>query len=81
MSSVRSLLNRVKRLEAARSMASPFQRWFGSLDAFEAEVQAGIEAGHLDAGDMPVVMDAIRGWHRDGVFGMWQRDRVWEYGR
>ena len=81
MSSVRSLLNRVKRLEAARTMASPFQRWFGSLDAFEAEAQAGIDAGQLDARDVPVVIDVIRGWHRDEVFSMWQRDRVWEYGR
>ncbi|HSX53886.1 MAG TPA: hypothetical protein VLG14_01185 [Sphingomonas sp.] len=66
--SVRAMLTRVKRLEAARAVSSPFQRWFGSADAFCHEVWAGIDAGTYDPRDMPVVIASIERWHSDGVF-------------
>lgn len=72
MSGVRSLASRVKRLQAARAMASPFQRAYGSLDGFEAAAQAGIDAGLYDARDMPVVLHAVRGWHEQDLWATWQ---------
>ena len=81
MVGVRSMLARAKRLEAARTMASPIQRAYGSLEAFDSEAQAGIDAGTLDGRDMPVILTAVRRWHADGLFSMWRRDRIWEYGR
>jgi len=79
--SVRAMLARVQRLEQARrAPRSPIEIAYGSLQAWEAETQAGIDAGTLDRIDMPVVMACVRRWHADGVFGMWQRDRVWEFG-
>jgi hypothetical protein len=80
--SVRSLLARVQRLEQARrAPRSPFEQAFGTLEAWEADVQAGIDAGTLDRIDMPVVIACVRRWHRDGVWSMWHRDRIWEFGR
>jgi len=88
MSGVRSMLARVARLEQARAPArSPIEKWFGSLDAFEQEALAQVDAGALDRIDMlgesgdGGVLRAIRGWHEQGLFGMWQRDRVWECAR
>ncbi|WP_182466864.1 hypothetical protein [Sphingomonas gilva] len=49
-------------------MSSPFQRWFGSADAFCDEVWAGIDAGTYDPRDMPVVIASVERWHRDGVW-------------
>jgi hypothetical protein len=69
--SVRSLLARVQRLEQSRRPTSPFELIFGSLDAWEAEVRLGIDAGHLDSRDVPVVVAAVRRWHRDE--GAWAR--------
>lgn len=70
MSGVRGMLARVQRLEQARvAPMSPFERWYGSLGAFEAETQARLEAGALDPIDVPLVLAAIRGWHRDGLWG------------
>lgn len=83
MASVRSLLARVQRLEAARAAPrSPIEVAYGSMDAFAEQVQAGIDAGTLDRVDMPVVITALRKWHTDGVWGAWQRstNRVWEQG-
>lgn len=65
---VRSLLARVARLEQARSPTSAFERAYGSLDAWEADCQSGIDAGLLDSQDMPVVMMAVRRWHREGAW-------------
>lgn len=67
---VRHLLARVQRLEQSRTPTSPFEREYGSLDAFEAECQSGIDAGLLDPRDMPVVMASIRRWHD---VGLWAR--------
>ncbi|SMF85655.1 hypothetical protein SAMN06265365_1702 [Tistlia consotensis] len=79
MSAARSLLSRVRRLEAARTAPrSAFEHAFGSLEAFTSEVQAGIDAGTFDRIDMPMVLNAIRRWHTDGEFGAWQRNRVME---
>jgi hypothetical protein len=82
VSGVRSLLNRVARLEQARvPPKSPLERWYGSLEAWEAEVQAGIDAGTLDPIDMPIVLRCVRRWADEKVWSLWQRDRIWEYAR
>lgn len=82
MGSVQSMLSRVRRLEAARAApVSPFARIYGSMDAFEAKANAGINAGQLDPSDMPVVIQCLRRWDREGIWGAWQRQRVWELGR
>jgi len=79
---VRSLLQRVTRLEQARAPArSPIERWHGSLEAFEDETRKKIEAGALDRADAPILLRCIRAWHEQGLFGMWQREHVWEFGR
>lgn len=65
MAGVRSMLARVRRLETARTMVSPFVRAFGSVDAFVACAQAGIDAGTLDRRDMADVVACIHRWHRD----------------
>jgi hypothetical protein len=85
--SVRAMLARVQRLEQARrAPRSPIEAAYGSLEAWEASVLADVEAGKLDARDMlgesgdGGVLRAIRSWHDQGVFGMWQRDRIWEFG-
>lgn len=64
----RQLLARVKRLEQVRSSASPFERWFGSLDAFDDECRAGVNEGRFDPADMAVVVMSVRRWHTDGVW-------------
>lgn len=68
--SVRAMLARVRRIEQARAPSSPFERMYGSLDAFEAECRAGIEQGIYDGTDMPVVIASIRRWH---TMGAWAR--------
>lgn len=79
MTGVRSLLQRVKRLEAAGvAPKSPFEIAYGSMDAFAGQLQGGIDAGTLDQIDMPVVLACIRRWHAEGVYGLWQHDRIWE---
>lgn len=60
---VRAMLARVQRLEQSGRTRSPFELEFGSLDAWEAECRAGIEAGELDPRDVPVVILAVRRWH------------------
>ena len=66
MTSVRSLLTRVAKLEAARvTPKSPFEVAFGSFGAFEEKVNADIDAGRLDSRDMPMLLGAITKWHRD----------------
>lgn len=83
MTSVRALLTRVAKLEAARvAPQSPFEAAFGSLDAFGERVNADIGAGKLDRLDGPLLLQAVLKWHRDGVFGAWTRyrNRAWDYG-
>lgn len=65
---MRSLLARVQRLEERRSPSSPFERWYGSVEAFTDELRAGIADGSYDPLDMPVVIAAIERWHADGVW-------------
>lgn len=83
MPSVLSMLTRVAKLEAARvAPKSPFELAFGSLAAFEDSVMADIAAGKLDGIDMPLVLNAVRNWHRDRLWGAWNQHRngAWEYG-
>jgi len=63
--SVRSLLGRVARLEQSRAPRSPFALAYGSLGAWEDEVQFGIDAGQLDSRDMPAVIATVRRWHAE----------------
>ena len=66
MTSVRSLLTRVAKLEAARvTPRSPFEVAYGSFGAFEEKVNAGIAEGKLDSTDGPLLLGAITKWHRD----------------
>lgn len=82
MTSARALLARVQRLEQARiAPRSPFEAAYESFDAFAAETQAGIDAGQFDSREMPVILNCIRRWHDDGVWGLWRRDRIWEMAR
>ncbi len=71
--SVRAMLVRVRRLEQeqARAPASPFEHAYGSLNAWESECRAGVDAGRLDRTDMLVVVMAVRRWH--GPEGPWAR--------
>lgn len=66
MTSVRSLLARVARLEAARvAPRSPFEVAYGGFGGFEEKVTADIAARKLDGTDAPLVLNAVRNWHRD----------------
>lgn len=66
MTSVRSLLTRVAKLEAARvTPRSPFEVAYGSFGAFEEKMQSDIDAGKLDDTDGPMLLGAITKWHRD----------------
>jgi len=63
MSSVRSLLRRVQKLETGK--ASPLLAMVGGeagWAALEAQVAAGIADGTYDRTDMPVVMRCLRRW-------------------
>lgn len=71
MAGVRSMLGRVRRLEAARTMVSPFVRAFGSVEAFADNAQAGVDAGTLDRRDMADVVACVQRWHRDEVWAIW----------
>lgn len=62
------MLARVQRLEQSRGAISPFALAYGSLDACDEDWQSSIDNGLLDPRDMPVVMMAVRRWHRDGVW-------------
>ena len=69
MANVQSLLRRVQRLERARETPqSPFEVAFGSLDAFTDKVNADIAAGKLDRVDGPLLLQAVRKWHRDRLW-------------
>lgn len=80
MTAIRSMLARVEKLEAVRAMPkSPFDYAYGSYDAFEADTKARALAGTLDLADIEGVLASIRRWNRDGVWGLWCRDRIWEW--
>jgi hypothetical protein len=83
MSSARSMLSRVARLETAGTAPrSPIEMAFGSQEEWEAEVQADIDCGKADPVDMPVVLQCIRRWHTEKLWGAWQHNRrVWELGQ
>lgn len=73
MVTVRTLLARVARLERADAPAvSPFEKGYGSVEAFAGSVRAGIDGGYLDSRDGPVVLAAVRRWHNDRVWDVWQ---------
>jgi hypothetical protein len=78
---VRRLLERVQKLEQVR--ISPFA--LVATPEFEAEIRADVESGKLDRIDMvgadgnSGVLGAILAWHEQGLFGLWQRDRIWGY--
>lgn len=79
MASPRALLARVAALERARvTPRSPFEAAYGSFGAFATDTQTGIVSGQFDSRDMPVVLNCIRRWHDEGVWGLWRRDRIWE---
>lgn len=70
MAGVRGMLERVARLEAQRApKASPIEVLYGSVDGFAAECMEGVASGKLCPVDMPIVLDCIRRWHRDGDYG------------
>ena len=84
MTSVRSMLDRVRKLEAARAAPrSPIELTYGSFDAFEDQTLALIDEGKLDRGDMVAVLTALRRWHADRLWGCWRYrgDGSPEYGR
>jgi len=84
MASARSLLARVARLERAKAgPQSPFVVIYGSFETFADECMTEVRAGKLCRIDMPVVIECLRRWERDGVWQGWQRHRngVWEAGR
>jgi hypothetical protein len=71
MAGVRALLTRLARLEHAKTLAlSPYERDYGSLDGFAAFVHAEIGAGTLDPLDGPLILDAVRRWHADALWGL-----------
>lgn len=69
MRNVRALLTRVAKLEAARvTPKSPIETAYGSLDAFADKVNADIAAGKMDKVDGPLLLQAVRKWHRDRLW-------------
>ena len=45
------------------------------MDAFADKVQFDMASGKLDPGDMPLVLAALRRWHRDRVWQGWRYHR------
>lgn len=79
MPSARSLLNQLKRHQAARAAPrSPIEIMYGSFDAFADKMQADVEARKLDRIDWlgengtGGVLAALRRWHKDGVWRGWR---------
>ena len=82
MASAQALLKRVAKLEAARNpRPSPIAAIYGSTEAFAAECMAEVDAGKLCSADMPVLLDCLRRWDREGSWdvrrttgnGVWGR--------
>jgi hypothetical protein len=81
MAGVRMMLNRVRHLERARSPRTPIEVWYGSVEAFEANLRADFGTGRFCRYDGPIIIDSIRRWHRDELWSDSHRSRgVWEYG-
>ena len=57
---VKALLTRVRKLEPKASKI--LLKIGGSVEKFEAEIQAGIDDGRYCRQDMPIVARAIRKW-------------------
>ena len=77
MAAIRSMLKRVAKLEQARKAPhSPIEVAYGSMDAFAAEIQVGIDAGTYDRIDVPVVIACLRRWHDEEIWGV---SGVWKY--
>lgn len=82
MAGVRGMLQRVAKLEAQLApRLSPIAALYGSTEAFAAECLAEVEAGKLCATDMPIILDCLRRWDREGSWdvrrttgnGVWGR--------
>lgn len=70
MAAVRSMLARIRRIEAVRApMLSPFALAFGSFDAFAAWANDEIATGVLDPRDFPIIVHCLRRWEADGTWG------------
>jgi hypothetical protein len=61
---VKGLIARVHKLEPKPSKA--LRKIGGSIEKFEAEMQAGIDAGTYDPDDMPIVVKCIKRWAEAG---------------
>jgi hypothetical protein len=61
--------------QAQRVPRSPFEVAYGSLEAWEADWQASIDAGTMCPIDGPVIIACVRRWHRDGVYATWRLTR------
>jgi hypothetical protein len=48
---------------------TPFERAFGSLEGFASQARADMDAGTLDPRDGSDVLEAVRGWHDDRLWG------------
>jgi hypothetical protein len=71
MAGVRSMLARVSRLEVADSpVQSPFERTYGSVEAFFNMASAAMDGGKLDRRDGEVLLVVIRRWHADRVWDL-----------
>ena len=82
MAGVRGMLQRVAKLEAQLApRLSPIAALYGSTDAFAAECMAEVEAGKLCSTDLPIILDCLRRWDREGSWdvrrttgnGVWRR--------
>lgn len=82
MAGVRGMLQRVAKLEAQLApRLSPIAALYGSTEAFAADCMAEVEAGKLCGTDMPIILDCLRRWDREGSWdvrratgnGVWRR--------
>lgn len=71
MAGVRGMLQRVAKLEAQLApRPSPIAALYGSTEAFAQECMAKVEAGKLCGTDMPIILDCLRRWDREGSWGL-----------
>lgn len=82
MAGVRGMLQRVAKLEAQLALRlTPIAALYGSTEAFAADCMAEVEAGKLCSTDMPIILDCLRRWDREGSWdvrratgnGVWRR--------
>lgn len=82
MAGVRGMLQRVAKLEAQLApRLSPIAALYGSTEAFASDCMAEVEAGKLCGTDMPIILDCLRRWDREGSWdvrrttgnGVWRR--------